>query len=93
MEKMNWLNPLKIKENRAMKERAEQTIIQAKKEITFHDERLNYHREKLGFTTEKELHQLQQHHEIDHPGLLEKNETNDSTFIMNGICFRRPKCP
>ena len=73
MEKMNWLNPLKIKENRAMKERAEQTMIQAKNKIAFHDETLNYHREKLGFTTEKELHQLKQHHEIDRPGLLEKN--------------------
>ena len=70
---MNWLNPLKIKENRVIKERAEQTMIQAKNNIAFHDERLNDHREKLGFTTEKELHQLQQQHEMDCPGLFEKH--------------------
>ena len=35
LEKMNWLNPLKIKENRVIKERAEQTIIQAKNKSHF----------------------------------------------------------
>jgi len=73
IENLNWLNPLKLKENRITKERTEQDISRAKGEIQFHNEKLNYHREKLGFSTEKEFNQVKNQHETDRPGLLEKN--------------------
>ena len=73
IENLNWLNPLKLKENRITKERAEQDISRAKGEIQFHNEKLNYHREKLGFSTEKEFNQVKNQHEADRPGLLENN--------------------
>lgn len=74
IENTNWLNPLKLKENRITKDRAEQDISRAKSEIKSHDEKLNYHREKLGFSTEKEFSQVKNQHEADRPGLLEKNK-------------------
>lgn len=73
MELLNWLNPLKIKENRSTKEKAEQTISDAQKDIHVHQEKLDYHREKLGFSTESEFNQVKAQHEADRPGLLEKN--------------------
>ncbi|MEK5105102.1 MobQ family relaxase [Cytobacillus sp. FSL M8-0252] len=73
IENINWLNPLKLKENRITKERAEQEISKAKGEIKFHNEKLNYHREKLGFNSEKEFNQIKTQHEIEQPGLIQKN--------------------
>lgn len=73
IENINWFNPLKIKENRSTKERAEQSIAKAKDDLTFHDKKLNNYREKLGFTTEQEFSQVKKQHEADRPGLLEKN--------------------
>lgn len=70
---INWLNPLKLKENRITKDRAEQDISRVKGEIKFHDEKLNYHREKLNFNNEKEFNQVKNQHETERPGLLEKN--------------------
>lgn len=74
MESINWLNPLKLKENRMTKDRAEQDIASAKSEIKYHDEKLNDHREKLGFNNETELNQIKAKKEIERPGLLEKNK-------------------
>jgi hypothetical protein len=74
IENINWLNPLKLKENRSTKEKAEQDISSANGKIKFHDEKLNYHREKLGFNTEKEFNQVKNQHETERPGLLEKNK-------------------
>ncbi|WP_226530892.1 hypothetical protein, partial [Metabacillus niabensis] len=74
IENINWLNPLKLKENRLTKDRAEEEISRAKTEIKFHDEKLNYHREKLGFSNEKEFNQVKTQHEDERPGLLEKNK-------------------
>lgn len=73
IENINWLNPLKLKENRIIKERAEQEISKAKGEIKFHNEKLKYHREKLGFNSEKEFNQVKTQHEIEQPGLIQKN--------------------
>ena len=73
METINWVNPLKIKENRMIKEQAVQEIAHAKDQIKFHDEKLNYHREKLKFHTEKEFKSIQTQHQTEYPGLLEKN--------------------
>lgn len=70
---INWLNPLKLKENRITKEKAEQDITRAKDNIKFHNEKLNYHREKLGFNTEKEFNQLKNQHETERQGLLDNN--------------------
>nr|WP_162482699.1 MobQ family relaxase [Clostridioides difficile]VUB78609.1 MobA/MobL protein [Clostridioides difficile] len=82
IENINWLNPLKLKENRITKERAEQEISRAKGEIKFHDEKLNYHREKLGFNNEKEFSQVKTQHEAERPGLLEKNR-NTRQYIRS----------
>ncbi|MBQ6350512.1 MAG: MobA/MobL family protein [Methanobrevibacter sp.] len=73
IENINWLNPLKLKENKNSKETAEQAISKAKDQINSHNEKLNYHRKKLGFSTEKEFNQVKTEHEIERPGLLEKN--------------------
>lgn len=73
IENINWLNPLKLKENRMIKERAQQDISHAEKQIKFHDEKLNYHREKLGFTSEDEFNQVKQQHEEHRPDLIRKN--------------------
>lgn len=74
LKSINWLNPLKIKENRSIKERAEQVITKANKEIQFHQEKLQYHQEKLKFGNEKEFSLIKNQHETEHPGLLEKNQ-------------------
>ncbi|MEG6588677.1 MobQ family relaxase [Paenibacillus barengoltzii] len=76
IENINWFNPLKLKENRLTKERAEQSISNAKNEIKFHHEKLDYHREKLKFGTEKEFNQVKNQHEAERPGLLEKNRNS-----------------
>ena len=64
---------MKLKENKNSKETAEQAISKAKDQINSHNEKLNYHRKKLGFSTEKEFNQVKTEHEIERPGLLEKN--------------------
>ncbi|MED4018563.1 MobQ family relaxase [Sutcliffiella cohnii] len=74
IENINWLNPLKLKENRLIKERAEQDISRAKGEIQFHHEKLDYHREKLGFSNEKEFNQVKNQYEAERPGFLEENK-------------------
>lgn len=74
IENINWMNPLKLKENRLIKEQAEKEIVRAKETIKIYDEKLNYHREKLGFANEKEFNQVKNQHEIERPGLLEKNK-------------------
>jgi MobA/MobL family len=70
---INWLNPLKMKENRMVKEKAEHDIASAKSDIAFHQEKLQYYKEKLGFHTETEFTQLKKQYEVERPGLLEKN--------------------
>lgn len=74
LENINWFNPLKLKENRMVKERSEQDIFGATDKIKFHDKKLNYHREKLSFSTEKEFNQVKDQHKVERPGLLEKNK-------------------
>jgi hypothetical protein len=76
LENINWLNPMKVKENRLSKEAAERAIVHAKEDIKTFDEKLNYHREKIGFTTEKEFTQLKTQHEAERPGLMEKNQNS-----------------
>lgn len=75
IENINWLNPLKLKENRITKERAEQEISRAKGEIKFHNE-------KLSFSNEKEFNQVKNQHEAERPGLLEKNK-NSRQYIRS----------
>jgi MobA/MobL family len=82
IESINWLNPLKLKENRRMKEKAEQAISREKDHIQHHDEKLHYHREKLGFQTESEFNQAKEQHETDRPVLTQKNQ-NDRRYIDN----------
>lgn len=52
---INWFNPLKLKENRQTKERAEQAIEEFQKDYSYHEKKLNYHREKLSFSTKEEF--------------------------------------
>lgn len=73
LEALNWVNPLKLKENRMIKERAIQEMDHAKDQIHIHDKKLNYHREKLKFHTEKEFQSIQAQHQTEYLGLLEKN--------------------
>lgn len=47
---INWLNPLKIKENRSTKERAEKGIEAYQKDFDYQEKKLDYFREKLNFT-------------------------------------------
>lgn len=73
MDEINWFNPLKRKDNRMTKERAEKDLSNAQNRIKSHDKKLNDHRKELGFRTEKEFNQIKHQHETDHPRLLEKN--------------------
>ena len=73
VEMIHWVNPLKIKENRMVKDQALQEIAQAEAQIQFHDKKLNYHREKLKFHTETDFKSIQTQHQMEYPGLLEKN--------------------
>jgi len=75
---INWLNPLKLKENRATKEQAESTILSCKKSIGMHEQNLNYPREKLGFTTEIEFKKIQMQDEKEKPESWEKNRNQRS---------------
>lgn len=72
IESIKW-NPLKIKENRSIKEQAEKAIIEAKNKVNYHNEKLISYREKLGFNNEQEFNQVKRQYEIERPGLLEKN--------------------
>ncbi|MGM0845759.1 MAG: MobA/MobL family protein [Bacillota bacterium] len=74
IESINWLNPLKLKENRRLKEKAEQTISKEKDHIQHHDGKLHYHREKLDFQTEAEFNQVKEQHETERPGIIQKNQ-------------------
>ena len=56
-----------------IKDQALQAILHAKAQIQFHDKKLNYHREKLKFHTETEFKSIQSQHQMEYPGLLEKN--------------------
>lgn len=89
LDNIHWMNPLKIKENRTVKERAEQTISTAQGQIKSYNEKLNYHREKLGFSTEKEFIQVQHQHEADRPGLLEKNQHNRKRILFEREVLQR----
>ncbi|UAL49708.1 MobA/MobL family protein (plasmid) [Sutcliffiella horikoshii] len=80
IDNLNWFNPLKLKSNQRIKEQAENDISNAQDQIKFHDDKLKYHREKLGFTTEKEFNQVKTQHEIERPGLLEKNRNARQTI-------------
>lgn len=74
LETLNWLNPLKLTENRQIKERTEQDISRAQNEIKFHNEKLHYHREKLKFHTEDEFIQVKHNHQEKRPGMVETNQ-------------------
>lgn len=78
LESINWFNPLKMKENRAFKEQAENTILASEQKIEMLDKKLEYHREKLGFTTEIEFKKVQMQHEKEKPELHEKNRNQRS---------------
>ncbi|MFJ7936892.1 MobQ family relaxase [Sporosarcina sp. NPDC096371] len=81
LESINWLNPLKVKENRATKERAEMVISDCLDQIQLHDKKLNYHREKLKFSTEVEFNQVKADFETKRPGLLETNKNQRQQIV------------
>ncbi|MGE7880305.1 MobQ family relaxase [Peribacillus muralis] len=72
LESINWMNPFKFKENRMTKEQAELDMSKAEDQIKLRDKTLDAYREKLGFHTEQEFHQMQRRHQTDYPSLLEE---------------------
>ncbi|WP_191557781.1 MobQ family relaxase [Metabacillus idriensis] len=81
---LNWMNPLKRKNNLRIKEESERIIANAKDQLTFHDKKLTYYRDKLGFNTEQELIQIKNQHGIEHPKLIHQNQ-----FKRKEIRFER----
>lgn len=71
---INWLNPLKRKENRLTKERAEQTMAESQVQIQSHKEKLAFLGKIFGFSTEQEFTHVRSHHETYRSVLLEENK-------------------
>lgn len=57
LEGINWFNPLKIKENRAKKERIEKSIERLQDDRNFQEDQLNDSREKLKFTDRENFYE------------------------------------
>lgn len=76
-DKIEWYKALKP-ENLETKKQAEKTILSCSKSIETYEEKLNYHREKLGFTTENEFKKIQVQHEKEKPESWEKNRNQRS---------------
>lgn len=74
IENINWLNPLKLKENRSLKEQAENKIERLQNDIKSHDEKLNYYREKLDFKDEKEFKNKENQFQSEQPIAMEQNK-------------------
>lgn len=74
IENINWLNPLKIKENRTFKQELDNRISRFKDDIKYHDEKLNYYRDKLDFKDETAFKHKEHTYQEERPGLLEKNQ-------------------
>lgn len=55
IENINWFNPFKLKENLQFKERTEKAIEKLQKDHSYHDKKMDYHREKLSFSTKEEF--------------------------------------
>lgn len=75
---IEWYKAWKLKDNLKTKEQAEYTILSCNKSIETYEEKLNYHREKLGFTTEIEFKKIQVQHEKEKPESWEKNRNQRS---------------
>ncbi|HWK24744.1 MAG TPA: hypothetical protein VNS08_17140, partial [Ureibacillus sp.] len=60
-------------ENRNKKRDFENKITEDKKLIKNHQEKINLYHKKLGFNNEQEFNLVKKQHEIERPGLLEKN--------------------
>lgn len=95
---INWLNPLKLKENRSSKEQIEKTILASEQKMAMYHEKLHYPSEKLKFTSEREFREIQVAHETERTGLLEQNQKqrheitkerdtlqNAETVLKNGV--------
>lgn len=54
LKNINWLNPFKVKENNATKDRCHTAIDQWHKKYAFHEEKLNYYRDNLGFSSKED---------------------------------------
>lgn len=74
LESINWLNPLKLKENRISKEQIDKTILASEQKMAMYREKLHYPSEKLKFTSEREFREIQVAHETERTGLLEQNK-------------------
>lgn len=81
IENINWLNPMKLKDNRMIKDQSERKIEHLKGEMKYHDEKLNYYREKLGFSTETEFRKLEKAYQQERPELIQKNR--DQRQVLN----------
>ncbi|MFC7064244.1 MobQ family relaxase [Halobacillus seohaensis] len=73
IEEINWMNPLKVKENRAIKDKSEKQIAHFKEEIAHHDQKLNDYREKLGFKNEQGFRQIENNYKQERPKQMDKN--------------------
>lgn len=73
LEQINWMNPFKLKENRMNKEQAELQISRTEQQINAREKTIHGYRETLGFHTEKEFVQMEQHHRSTYSGFLKKS--------------------
>lgn len=68
---INWLNPFKLGDNRAVKEINEKDIQKYERAIEQLEIKLNYHEEKLKFSNEQEFYVVRD--KFDYDGLYRKN--------------------
>ncbi|MFJ7640720.1 MobQ family relaxase [Peribacillus sp. NPDC097225] len=74
LERINWLNPFKIKENRMNKEQAELEMARVDQQITAREKTLQGYQKTLGFHTEKEFEQMHEQHRSTYSGILKKSQ-------------------
>lgn len=76
IQSINWLNPLKYKQNKATKERAENAITYLRREHKSLDRKLSYHREKLGFSSREDFYKAYDKFENEYFDRTKKNATS-----------------
>ncbi|KOO43753.1 MobQ family relaxase [Priestia koreensis] len=88
IKEINWLNPLKIRENRFRKERFEKELSKLQSDYQAVDEKLNYYREKLNFSNVNEFFIKARDFKIEYDEKTnsihkQKQEIKTQTVILN----------
>lgn len=73
LKNINWLNPFKIKENNQTKERCEKGIERLEKDSSLHEQKLNYYRGKLDFSTKNEFFSKAKQFNAEKEQIVSKN--------------------